>query len=271
MVCGDIPFETDSQIKKASLYFREGLGLSEELKDLIRQCLNVASSERITLAKLAEHPWLKTRPEAEAVRDRPVLQRTISAPVNVVIGNNTTNSNSSIVLAAPSSSAAAASSNNNPVMKDSPSSSSMETVDISAAEDHSLGYESGCFDVQSSSPFPGHVAAMFDRPLTQQRNVAGSCDDDSCFDSSTPMSISPSPFSGCQQRLHDEACLSLSDQLMASSDLRTQLPDVVVDSLQDPRFLTSQLSCRSRQLQQLQKFVLPPFHELANNRITARM
>jgi serine/threonine protein kinase len=64
MVCGNIPFETDSQIQKAHLYFSEILNLSKELKDLIRLCLMVSPEGRITLAQLAEHFWLKASPKS---------------------------------------------------------------------------------------------------------------------------------------------------------------------------------------------------------------
>ena len=39
MVCGDIPFESDEQICSAELRFR--YRLSEDCKDLVRQCIKV--------------------------------------------------------------------------------------------------------------------------------------------------------------------------------------------------------------------------------------
>ena len=64
MVCGDIPFETDNQIKKAQVAFKSSLGLSEEVKDLIRACLTISTSERIGLDGLSSHPWASTNPHS---------------------------------------------------------------------------------------------------------------------------------------------------------------------------------------------------------------
>lgn len=36
MICGDIPYENDHQIKRAQVLFKPSLGLSEEVKDLVR-------------------------------------------------------------------------------------------------------------------------------------------------------------------------------------------------------------------------------------------
>ena len=65
MVCGDIPFETDAQIKLAHLSFRPELRLSNEAIDCIKRCLTVSTSERITLAQLQAHPWLKDEDNAK--------------------------------------------------------------------------------------------------------------------------------------------------------------------------------------------------------------
>ena len=59
MLCGDIPFETDSQIKHAHLTYRPEHRLSEEVKDCIEQCLTVNVNARISLKDLASHPWLR--------------------------------------------------------------------------------------------------------------------------------------------------------------------------------------------------------------------
>merc|ERR1712088_763219 len=58
MVCGDVPFESDAQISRAHLTWFPQLKLSEEVKSLIIGCLKVDTSERLTLAKIAAHPWL---------------------------------------------------------------------------------------------------------------------------------------------------------------------------------------------------------------------
>ena len=58
MVCGDIPFEQDDQIVKARLTFRGKL--SDEVKDLIQQCLTVRVADRITLDGILEHSWFSS-------------------------------------------------------------------------------------------------------------------------------------------------------------------------------------------------------------------
>lgn len=84
MVCGDIPFETDSQIKHAHLTYRPEHRLSEEVKDCIEQCLTVNVNARISLKDLASHPWLRNEESEDEGHNNPTLQRTLSAPMNVV-------------------------------------------------------------------------------------------------------------------------------------------------------------------------------------------
>ena len=308
MVCGDIPFETDSQIKKASLYFREALNLSEDVKDLICACLNVSSGDRISLAQLAEHPWLKTNPEqSEQSTDRPVLQRTISAPVNVV------NSNNNNIIANNNS----ASSNTDEQMKQLPEDSClMETVTattVASLEDCSFASPvQGSSVLHSQSSFlsiPEDVSSMFNsRQFLGNLSTAGrplakvSCSDEDEDDSlysedlnslpystansnsaATPMSISPSPYSCHQQLVPSMADSSSSshiqafslyasrsdDQLMLSDEEQQQhdsKPEAACNSLQDKRLFVCQ-----QQQQQQHRIVLPPFHQLKSNPISAMM
>lgn len=90
MVCGDIPFETDAQIKRANLHFRPEFQISRECQDLIRQCLNVSQADRISLAAIRKHPWL-----SKPAPVRPALKRALSTPVDVHpgLGNNNSNIN----------------------------------------------------------------------------------------------------------------------------------------------------------------------------------
>merc|ERR1712107_401110 len=62
MVFGDIPYENDHQIKRAQVLFKPSLGLSDEVKDLIRSCLTLNTTERITLNGIANHPWMAKKP-----------------------------------------------------------------------------------------------------------------------------------------------------------------------------------------------------------------
>jgi serine/threonine protein kinase len=291
MVCGDIPFETDSQIKKANLYFRDALGLSEDLKDLIRACLNVSSSDRMSLAQLAEHPWLATNSEADSQKERPVLQRTISAPVNVV-GNNNNGSNIATAAATTATTALTSgessndnSSHDDDVMKASNSTCSMETVEISGAE--SLDDSSFASPTPDSflSDLPSNVPSMFNSgqfltlspALTSNRQlipkVSGSDEDDESFYSDhSAMSVSPIPFS-CRNSFHpvksDEHLMVVEDDRLSHHQPQQQ-QDSSVEILQDRRFLISHSLFRP-QLSPQPQLVLPPFHQLKSKPIAARM
>jgi len=59
MLCGDIPYESDTEICEARLQWFTHLKLSENAKDLISSCLTVDSDRRITLNEIKEHPWMK--------------------------------------------------------------------------------------------------------------------------------------------------------------------------------------------------------------------
>lgn len=84
MVCGDIPFESDSQIKRAHLSFRPELKLSLEVQDLIQRCLTVNQSDRINLRQILDHPWMQvSEPKETFMQSLPVLQRALSQPMAV--------------------------------------------------------------------------------------------------------------------------------------------------------------------------------------------
>ena len=282
MVCGDIPFETDSQIKKANLYFRDALNLSEELKNLICACLTVSSGDRISMAQVAEHPWLKTRAESEQQKDRPVLQRTISAPVNVVNNNNNNNN--------VNNNATASNINNvDDQMKQPSDSCLMETVSngavVASLEDSSFASpvaDSPDLHSHQSSflSIPKDVTSMFGTrqflnlspALAAGRQLLSkvSCSDEEEEDSfysdelngmpfsaatsqstaATPMSISPSPFSCRQQLVPSMADTSRDTHSPAVSFYTTKSEDQIMHS-GDDRFhhdqVADQAACDSLQ------------------------
>jgi serine/threonine protein kinase len=57
MVCGDIPFEHDEQIVKASIHFKGKL--SAEVKDLIQKCLSVKPQDRPSISDVLSHAWVQ--------------------------------------------------------------------------------------------------------------------------------------------------------------------------------------------------------------------
>ena len=82
MICGDIPFESDSQIKRAHIAFRPELRLSSQVKDLVLRCLCVSQSERITLAQILQHPWV-TGIEESSIHHHPRCLKTSQASMQL--------------------------------------------------------------------------------------------------------------------------------------------------------------------------------------------
>ena len=59
MLSGDVPWKEDEEIIAARLEFNPGLSL--EIRDLIRGCLRLDTTQRLTLAGIKTHPWLNTK------------------------------------------------------------------------------------------------------------------------------------------------------------------------------------------------------------------
>jgi serine/threonine protein kinase len=57
MLCGGIPFQTDSQIISGSIVWSRGV--SDASRSLVDDCLKKAPAERPTLMQIAEHAWLR--------------------------------------------------------------------------------------------------------------------------------------------------------------------------------------------------------------------
>jgi len=60
LLCGDVPFETDQQIREGTIPWRTDLDLPDQAKDLVKQCLSADPAKRLSLAGVEQHPWLKT-------------------------------------------------------------------------------------------------------------------------------------------------------------------------------------------------------------------
>jgi len=61
MVCGDIPFETDSDICSAQPSFPSHMSIG--CRNLIQDCLRIRPRDRISLDSILDHPWLQDRDE----------------------------------------------------------------------------------------------------------------------------------------------------------------------------------------------------------------
>jgi len=59
MVCGDIPFETDSQILLGLPDWGDNTRLSGECQDLLASCLHTDPTQRTSLHQISHHPWLR--------------------------------------------------------------------------------------------------------------------------------------------------------------------------------------------------------------------
>merc|ERR1711872_702807 len=61
MLCGDVPFECDQEIKRAKLIWFPQLRLSMEAMDLVQACLTINPEDRITLKEIQNQPWLTAK------------------------------------------------------------------------------------------------------------------------------------------------------------------------------------------------------------------
>jgi len=66
MVCGDIPWEKDSQIIGAVLPAGPQARLSQECRDLLGVLLDRNQETRIDISQVLQHPWCKTEEELPA-------------------------------------------------------------------------------------------------------------------------------------------------------------------------------------------------------------
>ena len=89
MLCGDIPFETDSQIVLGLPDWGDDSRLSAECRNLLTSCLHTDPTQRTPLEDLPNHPWL--RPSTSASSSVPFLK---SLSVDSASGVSSTGSDS---------------------------------------------------------------------------------------------------------------------------------------------------------------------------------
>jgi len=58
LLCGDIPFETDTQIMLGLPEWPEDSTLSTPVQNLISDCLKTDPRDRLTLEQISSHPWM---------------------------------------------------------------------------------------------------------------------------------------------------------------------------------------------------------------------
>ena len=59
MVCGNIPFEGDGQICGGNVKFDSSRGLTLGCQDLIRRCLRLTPTDRVSIGDILRHPWME--------------------------------------------------------------------------------------------------------------------------------------------------------------------------------------------------------------------
>ena len=64
MLYGDVPYETDHEIREGVIPWREDIKVSNQVRDLIEKCLAPEPEDRPSLLSLRNHPWL-TRPQTD--------------------------------------------------------------------------------------------------------------------------------------------------------------------------------------------------------------
>jgi serine/threonine protein kinase len=286
MVCGDIPYENDHQIKRAQVLFKPALGLSDEIKDLIRSCLTVSTTDRISVNVIGNHPWIKKNNAAKSSSGAiPVLQRTISQPMDVIhptshkiseiidftekVGGKNNNNNNN---------------NNTRLMM-----SEMETCSVSGTSFGISPPEQS--SLMSVSPMSIQIndSSLVTRLETahSEPEIAGNGydqDDEACYITSgaSPMSITPESHSpsavlhhekrreNLKMVHHDFPSSSSSSSLLPETDITTTTRRIVPQQQQQqllhPTTITTNISGDSFYKPSNNTLKLPPFAQFISNR-----
>jgi len=120
MACGDIPFETDAQIKRAALIHPNFHRLSHELQHLISRCLTINVEDRIKLCDILAHPWI-ARSQSQPMS---VIKKCLPASSLFSLGSDISMSSGSTNCSTSSSESSSCSSSSSSSTSSSSSSSS---------------------------------------------------------------------------------------------------------------------------------------------------
>ena len=61
MLCGDVPYETDQDIREGDIPWRDDIHLSDQVRDLIQKCLSSDPERRLSLSAVINHPWFMAK------------------------------------------------------------------------------------------------------------------------------------------------------------------------------------------------------------------
>merc|ERR1712244_57125 len=107
MLCGDIPYTTDKEICSGELVWHTKLGLSDEARDLIKQCLNIKHQNRISLDSILSHSWFQQQSSTSLkvstsstslMSTSPATSSTTESSISMMTDSPLTSSHSLIVM-----------------------------------------------------------------------------------------------------------------------------------------------------------------------------
>jgi serine/threonine protein kinase len=134
MACGDIPFESDSQIKRAALVHPNFLGLSNELQHLISRCLTINVEDRINLQEILAHPWIsrsQSQPMSVIKKCLPANSLfSLGSDISMSSGSSNCSSSSSSSESSSSSSSSSSTCSSSSSCSDRASSASMMSLSL---------------------------------------------------------------------------------------------------------------------------------------------
>ena len=100
MVCGDIPFESDSQILLGLPDWSSNTVLSPELQSLIQGCLETDPGHRLSLEALPSHPWLRGQARSsQPAYLQPVSVDSTSSEMSTSSSSSSSSSSCSVSMA----------------------------------------------------------------------------------------------------------------------------------------------------------------------------